>query len=201
MEQYIPKHPFRERIYNKFYKLIRDYTNDILSNEDIQKMALNIEKGLFNYTINKCDSNNVIWNDNFKNIYVSKVVTIYDNLNPLGNIQNKNLMNRLLNREFNEFELSYLKPEEIFPEKYQQLRSTFVEDDSHVTPSVKIEDIPDGMHRCGYCASQKKPAYKTTYYQLQTRSAKLIGLKSTLLITSWLCYWKNSYSPSIILKC
>ena len=56
---------------------------------------------------------------------------------------------------------------------------------------AKKEEEEDGMHRCTKCKT-----YKTTYYQLQTRSAKF-GYKSKLLKTYWLCFWENSIIPII----
>lgn len=199
----VPQHPIRLNIYKKFFKLISTYVsyNDKFpfSLSDIQKFAINIEKGIFNYTlsIKQCDT----WTEMFKTLYINRCVTIYSNLNPDSYIKNVNLINRLLNKEFNPEELPFFNSQQLFPEKYNENIIKYKSLQPKNEKVSSIEDLPDGMHKCTNCLKQDKPCYKTSYYQLQTRSAKLIGRKSTLLITSWLCYWENSCSPSLILKC
>jgi hypothetical protein len=198
LKGYIPLHPCRKRIQDKFHILLKNELDNLQYDIDIKKMSINIERGIFNSSIKIYNNNQKTWNEVFKNIYINKAVTIYNNLNPSSKLENKNLLKRLIDGEFNEFELCLLEPKELFPEKWQSLYN------EHCVKKNELKEEteqPDSIHKCNYCASQKKPAYKTTYYQLQTRSAKIIGWKSTLLITSWLCYWKNSCSPSSILKC
>jgi DNA-directed RNA polymerase subunit M/transcription elongation factor TFIIS len=120
-------------------------------------------------------------------------VRIYTNLNPDSYIKNTELIHRFFKKEFTEFELAYFDAEKLFPSRYYELMEMYSDKSKFY---VKQEPTNDGAHFCGKCKT-----YKTTYYQLQTRSAKIIGWKSALLITSWLCYWKNSCSPSLILKC
>lgn len=189
----IPKHPCRENLYKKLYKLLTNNNKDpyFYSPDDLQKFALNLERGIFNYTVSNCKSKD--WDYMFKHYYINKAVRIYNNLNPDGYIKNTELIHRFFRKEFTEFELAHFDSEKIFPSRYYELAETYKDKSK---PYVKQEATNDGAHFCGKCKT-----YKTTYYQLQTRSAKLIGWKSTLLITSWLCYWENSCSPRLILKC
>ena len=92
------------------------------------------------------------------------------------------------------FELAFFDSEKLFPSRYYEIIKEYEAQKPKF--SKPVEPTNDGAHFCGKCKT-----HKTTYYQLQTRSAKLIGWKSTLLITSWLCYWENSCSPSLILRC
>lgn len=195
-DKLIPNHPNREHIYNKFYSLLciyNQYYNYGNNNNDIQKIALNLERGIFNYTVNKVVTSQ--WNDKFKDNYIDKSVHIFSNLNPDSKLKNKELIHRLFKKEINEFELCNLPSDEIFPERHAEIIITYIE---CLRKEEKPEEITDdGAHFCSKCKTSR-----TTYYQLQTRSAKIIGWKSTLLITSWLCYWENSCSPSyLILKC
>lgn len=199
LEKYIPNHPQRIRVYKKFYDMLKeniDSNSFGLSDDDILKMSLNLERGIFNNTLilynNKVVSQT--WNELFKNIYINRAMIIYDNVNPKGKIGNTTLLTRLLNKDCDEFEICNFGPDKLFPERYNNLLNRYSNKDIDVTP-IPV-DQPDGVFKCGKCKT-----YKTTYYQIQTRSAKIIGWKSTLLITSWLCYWKNSCSPSLILKC
>ena len=194
-DNYIPKHPFRESIYKKFYNLLIENKGDYnYTDDDLQKIALNIERGIFNSSLKGVIS----WDNMVKTRYTSVAVRIFSNLNPKSYLKNVNLIHRLFTKEFTEFELIKLDPEHIFPERYYEIMQDYIASQPKIAAK---QEQPDGIHKCGYCASQKQEAYKTTYYQLQTRSAKIIGWKSILLITSWLCYWENSCSPSKILRC
>lgn len=172
MNIHIPTHPVRKKVYEKFQKLLyeniskSEYTVD-LTDDDLQKMALNLERGIFNWTIKNHTNYRHTWNDMFKTFYINKAVSIYTNLNPDSYIQNKNLLSRMLNKEFNEFDLCDLEPKDLFPEKWIENTNKFSnKDDDDVTPHVDIDEVPDGMFKCGKCKSMK-----TTYYQLQIRSA------------------------------
>lgn len=169
LEKVIPHHPQRKKIYDKFLHLLlsnidrKDYH---YSDEDIQKMALNIERGIFNRSLVLYSKKtlNETWNDVFKNIYLNKCIIIYDNLNPNGRIQNTGLLERLLQREFNEFEMCSFSPDKLFPEKHKALMEMYCPNPYHDVPK-KMEQ-PDGLFKCGKCKS-----YKTEYSERQTRSA------------------------------
>ena len=109
----------------------------------------------------------------------------YNNLNPNSSLKNTQLLHRLLSKEFNEFELCSFTSKQLFPERWNELVQTCIKLEPKY--SEKEQVIEDGVFKCGKCKT-----YKTSYYQLQTRSAKIIGWKSTLPITFWLCYWENS---------
>jgi hypothetical protein len=202
LDKCIPNHPQRIKVYKRFYDMLKENIDNSfsLSDDDILKISLNLERGIFNNTLilynNKVVSQT--WNELFKNIYINRAIIIYDNINPKGKIGNTTLLTRLLNKECDEFDICNFSPDKLFPERYNNLLKQYYDrviDNEAITP-IPV-DQPDGVFKCGKCKS-----YKTTYYQIQTRSAKIIGWKSTLLITSWLCYWKNSCSPSyLILKC
>lgn len=185
----ISRHPYRAKVYNKFFILLQLHSS--LDINKLQAIALNIEKSIFNYTLLSSKSND--WNIVFQNIYIGYCVKIYSNLNPDSILKNKNLIKRLFNNEINEYDIVNFTPEEIFPERYNEIIEFIVANRPKEAPKLKLEDMPDGAFRCYKCKS-----WKTEYIEVQTRSAEIIGWKSTLLITSWLCYWKNSYSPSLI---
>jgi len=189
--KYIPKHNYRKTIYLKFLELLTNFYKKHLeiklfpeentNIENLQKMALNIEKAIFNHTLIVYPVTE--WNELFKYWYHQKLVTIYTNLNQDSYLKNSNLIIRYFAKEFTEDQLMYFMGDRLFPEKYNEY---YIEYKKSLPGEIVKEEIPDGLFTCGKCKSKK-----TTYYQLQTRSAK-IGWKSTLLITSWLCYWKNS---------
>ena len=173
LTQIIPKHTVRNHFYQKIFSLLIKFNsinNFLKSKKDILKLALNIERGVFNYTLSKYNfqDKSFYWNDIFKNIYILRAITIYVNLNPNSYLKNTNLINRLFDKEFNEFDLTMkFTAKELFPTKYYQLLEKYKEEDN-LPNKITIED---GIFKCIKCAKQKLPAYKTTYYQLQTRSA------------------------------
>ena len=124
-------------------------------------MTLNIEKSIFNYTLGNNHSKD--WNNMFQTYYINSCVRVYGNLNPDSYIKNINLIHRLFYGEFQPQELVYFNSEKIFPEKYRELMKQYEE--SLPKYAEKTED-EDGAFRCGKCKSMK-----TSYYQMQTRSA------------------------------
>ena len=166
---YLSLHPYRNNIYKKFFLLLQKYNEINIEIDRLQLMAINIEKSIFNSTLSTTSNfNKLHWNDLFQNLYSSKVMKVYTNLNPETYMKNTNLIKRLFNKEFSDIDIVNMTPEEIFPERYKEIFDKLTAS----LPKVgKVPEQPDGLHRCGYCASQKKEAYKTTYYQLQTRSA------------------------------
>ena len=174
---FIPKHPRRKYIYAKFYNLLvlnlnkfkDNQLNYNMSFDDIQKISLNIEKSIFNYTLINHISQD--WNNMFQFYYIQSCVTVFSNLNPDGNLKNTNLIHRLFMNEFKPEQIAFMGPSERFPEKHSEIMKIYKDSLGPEPVAVKIEDLPDGMHKCGNCMSSKRPAYKTTHYQLQTRSA------------------------------
>ena len=169
LDKLIPQHPQRKRVYEKFLNLLLttiDKNDYHYSDRDIQKLALNIERGIFNRAMILYSKKtiNETWNEVFKNIYVSKSVILYDNLNPNGNVKNTGLLERFLLKEFNEFELCSFSPDQLFPEKHQQLMNEYNPNPYQDVPQQM--ERPDGLFKCGKCKS-----WKTEYTERQTRSA------------------------------
>lgn len=159
----IPYHPLRARVYDKLFKLLKIHNKEpySYSSNDIQKVALNIERGIFNCIIHTRKNNG--WDYLFEHCYIGRSVRIYTNLDPDSYLKNTELIHRLFNKEFTEFELAYFDLEKIFPLKYNELKETY-RDKSKL---YVVEEVTnDGAHFCGKCRT-----YKTVYYQLQTRSA------------------------------
>lgn len=168
LDKLIPNHPKRKKVYDKFYDLLND---NIQSNEEdeIKKIALNIERGIFNYSLKlySFKAINDTWNEVFSNIYISKSVILYDNLNPDGKIGNKTLLSRLKSKEFNEFKLCSLTPDQLFPERWEQNSKKYLFDNLDIIRvPIDVSEQPDGLFKCGKCKS-----YKTEYNEKQTRSA------------------------------
>lgn len=162
MEKLYPKQAKRLANFNKFYNFFKEYVTD--KSIDVEKMALNLERGIFNATLEACNASvGDGWNKKFESMYMLKSVSMYVNLKPDSYIQNTRLLGRLLSKEFNEFELCKMSPEELFPERWEEILEKYKSDEPDET---KRPEIQDGILQCGKCKS-----YKTEYTEKQTRSA------------------------------
>lgn len=143
---------------DKFRKTILDYLNIKIENI---KISENLEKGIFNYTLEECERKNLIkkWsNEFFVIIYIQKLKAIIFNLN------NLDLFNKLIKKEIKAHELAFLNHQSMRPDLWDKLlEEKRIKDENKFTP--KIEASTDDF-TCFKCKSKK-----CTFYQLQTRSA------------------------------
>lgn len=170
LDNLISSIPNRRRVYDKFLEVLQDkvgkglYEEFQLTDQELQKKALNLERGVFNHTLDIAPTDkSKSWNDMFKTLYVQKAVSVYVNLNPHSYLNNTGYLTRLLNGTYNEFDTVKLEPKDRFPERWAELTKIHARD---ITQEIYKEDANvEGMFKCGKCKT-----YKTTYYQLQTRS-------------------------------
>lgn len=171
MDEYIPQQENRKHVYLKFLNLLEkyskdsDYTEYNFDETTLKKIALNIERGIFNYVLDKqYMKESRVWNVNFKNLYINRAVVIYSNLNPNSYLRNTNLLKRILNKQLNEFQLCYYEPKDMFPEKWNELMKDYEQD---LSMQICQDDTNvEGIFKCGKCKTRK-----TVYTQMQTRSA------------------------------
>lgn len=145
-----------------------------------KKLSLNLEKGIFNYTIQTARLRNVVrkWdNKAFVMIYVDKFKSILLNLNPKSTIKNKELLKRLKNKEFKAHELAFMTHQELYPEKWKYLIDKKIKRDK----SEGVVDLSAATDEF-FCFKCKKR--KCSYYQMQTRSA---DEPMTTFVTCLLC--------------
>jgi DNA-directed RNA polymerase subunit M/transcription elongation factor TFIIS len=166
MNDDIPAQSCRKNGYNLFKKLLDTHANKTKEKERIA-LAINLERGVFNACVKK--TKGLYWNSNFKNaIYIPTFLHIYSNLNPSNNVGNCKLLPRLLS---NEFTIDYLcqemSSEEMFPERYIEFYKEQDEELAKIERQKRqVEGACESLHKCGKCKSKK-----TTYYEMQTRSA------------------------------
>ncbi len=141
---------FRENVLKKLQNIVKD-----------EKITTNLEKGIYNYTLTSCEEKKLLkkWsNEAFVSLYIQKLRTL------LINLKNKELLDKLLLKEFKAHELVFMNHQELRPELWETLiEEKRIKDENKYTP--KIEASTDDF-TCGKCKSKK-----CTYYQLQTRSA------------------------------
>lgn len=157
-----PEYPQRQKVYDRFIKLFEKHSDD-----DVTKIVTNIERSIFNHALvmyNMMDHDkNKVWDNKFKYLYIDKAVSLYSNLDPNNNVGNKRLIYKVLSGEVYPKDLGGMSYKELFPEKYTGYQC-IIDKTTDLKASEEVDN--DGMFRCNKCKS-----YRTTYYQLQTRSA------------------------------
>jgi DNA-directed RNA polymerase subunit M/transcription elongation factor TFIIS len=194
LEELIPRQQNRRQVYKTFLNLFKSqpmlefmekHNLSIFDDFILMKMMLNLERGIFNACIkyyysteNRSDNT---WNDVFKGIYINKALSIYLNLNPSSKLQNFNLILSFLKRDITEFEICKMDAKNLFPERYNQIMEQYIDKNIELDSQ---KEVKDGLFKCGKCKT-----YKTTYYQLQTRSA---DESATTYVTCLNCHnrWK-----------
>ena len=153
---------------SKFYRKINDpeyfrakivsKLNSIINDDNISE---NLEKGIYNYTLEVCEEKNLLkkWaNESFVVIYIEKLRTL------IINLKNTHLLNKVKAKTLKAHEFVYMNHQQLQPELWEILiEEKKIKDENKYTP--KIEASTDNFI-CGKCKSKK-----CTYYQLQTRSA------------------------------
>jgi DNA-directed RNA polymerase subunit M/transcription elongation factor TFIIS len=157
--------------------------NNIIKKKSISRR---IEQSIFNYIIGVAKQKNITrgWNNSiFKKLYLSKVRSIYSNLDSESYIENKTFLKRILEKQLKDTEIGRLTTQDIFPENWEKLLEEKIKRDK-----IKYELKPEAMtsaFKCRKCGSRE-----TSYYEVQTRSA---DEPMTQFITCLNCYnhWKQ----------
>jgi len=143
------------------------------------KYGMNLEKGIYNYTLLESDKKNIIkkWNNiYFTQLYINKFKTIYNNL------KNDNIKLLITTKKIKPHELAFMTHQEMLPEKWDKLIEDIkIKNNNKYT--YKLEASTSDF-KCLKCleiekikAKQEKRTInqeaftQCTYYQLQTRSA------------------------------
>lgn len=147
---------FRNNIVEKFDTLILDSIK-----------SRNIEKSIYNYIVKLSKNKNIqrTWgNDIFRNLYLSKVRSIYSNLKSDSYIKNKNFLTLVQNDKIDIKNIANMSVYDIFPENWKETLELKSKKDK-----LKYELKPEAMtdaFKCRKCGSRS-----TSYYEVQTRSA------------------------------
>ena len=143
---------------DNFRENIKSKLEIILNNK---KDADNLEKGIYNKTLEIAKDKYVVkkWeNAYFVQIYIDKFRTIYFNL------QNKEVIDLIIDKKIKPHELAFMTHQEILPSKWNtHVDDLKIKNQNKYTP--KIEASTDNF-TCYKCKSKE-----CSYYQLQTRSA------------------------------
>lgn len=129
-----------------------------------EENAKRLETCIYNWNIGICKERGYAlhWSDKmFKNSYVQKAMSIRFNLR-----QNKELLKRLYDSTITFEWLVNAHPIDLNPDVWKESIDRVVEKQLRKLRTKDIENAPDGAFTCRRCKSKK-----TSYYQLQTRSA------------------------------
>jgi DNA-directed RNA polymerase subunit M/transcription elongation factor TFIIS len=163
---------------------LRDKTVSIISS--IDKIKLNkteikdLEIGIFNWTIDFSNKNNIIknWNNiSFKETYINKSVSVISNLDPKQYLNNNYILNIVHKKKIKPHEVPYLKSEETFPEKWNNIKSLLKKKEEGIKSNKNVSKTD--QFKCGKCKKKE-----CSYYELQIRSA---DESATLFITCLNC--------------
>ena len=139
-----------------------------LFNKELQDISIarNIEKELYNKSIDIASKKFLkpMWSNTlFKQIYLSKIISIYTNLSSIY-LDNKSFKTKILSGIIKISDISLLSIYDIYPENWEYLLDIKSKKDK-----VKYEYKPEAMtdmFKCRKCNSRR-----CSYYEVQTRSA------------------------------
>lgn len=160
-----------------FRQNIRSKLIPIIGNE---KMAINLEKGIFNYAIKEANSYKIVkkWeNPPFVQLYTDRLRSVYINL------KNPELLKQINDGEVAPQTIAFMTHQEFHPQHWKILIDKKIKRDASKF-TTNIEASTD-MFTCKRCKSKR-----CTYYELQTRSA---DEPATIFVTCLDCgkHWKS----------
>lgn len=126
-----------------------------------KKFSLNLEKAIFNYTINECNNRKLLkkWNNKqFVLIYIDHLRTI------MNNIKNDYILNKIKDETITPHVLSFMTHQEMSPDRWNKLIQEKIKRDKSKY-EVNMDAATDTF-TCRKCKQNK-----CSYYQMQTRSA------------------------------
>lgn len=173
----------------QFRQNIRDKITGVLEKSGIldkitkmkrEDVAVNMEKGVFNYTIRESNFRKLVkkWeNPTFVQIYVDRLRTVYNN------IHSTTVMDGLCSGDILPQAVAFMTHQEIQPEKWNPLIEKKTKRDA--SKCDKKVGASTAMFTCSRCQSKN-----CTYYEMQTRSA---DEPATIFITCLNCdkHWRN----------
>jgi transcription elongation factor S-II len=153
---------FRAEIRKRIAALLNTHGGGVGDGDgDIETLSTNIEKGIFNWTIQHASKNNIVkkWSNTFfVTLYIDRLRSVYINL------KKPDVASAVLSANIKSQEIAFMTHQEICPEKWKKLI-----DDKKIRDKQKYEpniEASTDNFTCNKCKSKK-----CTYYQLQTRSA------------------------------
>jgi DNA-directed RNA polymerase subunit M/transcription elongation factor TFIIS len=159
----------RELCIYKFNELLTGLNKSIenIHFDDTNVLSSKIENSIYNYAKEQSHIRGIhenIDDKNFKRIYVNKIISLYNNMNPESYIKNNNFIKKLSNNEIDIDNIAFLLPQDINKEHWQPyIDRQNAADEFMNNRSIGIKT---DEYKCSRCKSRD-----CTYYQLQVRCA------------------------------
>jgi len=121
--------------------------NSSISSSSYDTILCELERGIYNWSIRVAEKNGFmcLWNDRqFDRIYTRKAISIYQNLST-----NSKLLNFILENPNNSYQISFMKPIELCPEKYEEILSKLKEKEKVIFEKKK--GMGSKYYKCGKC--------------------------------------------------
>ena len=144
-------------------KFIVERFSTLLEIPESDPICINLEKNIFNYAIDHTTNGDASWdNKYFAMFYKSKFLSIQFAMK-----NNPDIKKRLLDKKIKTINLVNMRPEELwFDGPHAKAIDERIHNEMKKEYLTKEMKAQDGFFTCNRCKSKK-----TTYYQLQTRSA------------------------------
>jgi len=170
---------FRDNVRNKLKDRLQNGLCK-LTEEAAANAALNLERGIYNFTLRESDTKNIVkkWdNGYFVQIYADRLRTVCINLG------NDHVVKMLTTKQIKAHELAFMTHQEIQADKWNPLIEKKTKRDA--SKCDKKIGASTAMFTCSRCQSKN-----CTYYEMQTRSA---DEPATIFITCLNCdkHWRN----------
>ena len=126
-----------------------------------------LERGIYNWTIDFADEKHLVknWKNNlFLKMYLEKARSVITNLDTDSYLQNNNLLKRLKEKEFLPHDICYMKPEHVFPERWEYTVGEYMKMFEYAYEEKKVATTDEFL--CKKCHKRC-----CTYFSQQTRSA------------------------------
>jgi DNA-directed RNA polymerase subunit M/transcription elongation factor TFIIS len=126
-----------------------------------------IEIGIYNWVIDYANQKEYVksWkNPKFFNVYIEKARSIVCNIDNTSYVQNTNLVERIRESEFLPHELAFMKPENIFPDRWRNAVESLMK--KYENAYENKAQAMTNMFKCSKCKKRE-----CTFYEMQTRSA------------------------------
>ncbi len=147
----------------------RQHVRDVLSRkikDFSQKQIEDLEIGIYNWSIQFADKNDIIknWlNERYKNVYLSKAISVCANLSPDSYVKNHGLLERVKDKQFKPHDIPFMKPDQMFPEKWIDIMNIKQKKEDSIFED-NLKPMTD-QFVCGKCKSRE-----CVYREVQIRS-------------------------------
>ena len=163
---------------NEYRSTVVESARSILGLDDDH--LIDLEIGIYNWTLQQAGLFKVpksFQNTRFVAMYNAKARSVLLNLDPNAYIGNLELVNRVKRGEVAPHELSFMKPAELFPERWKEIIELKVQKDEYAATVKPV--AMTSQFKCKRCKSRE-----CVYQELQLRSA---DEPATIIITCISC--------------